>query len=358
MGRPRLPARLEQRADNDVYEIRDGQVRISTGTRDRVVAEANLKQYLAGLLAPSAPRGADLSDLLTAYVESRRALGRVSADTTEDNANNLIRHLGTLRPEHVSTEVVIDYVNRRRRDAYKNKIGTADWTLYREIGTLRYALQWGWNNDRTGWFGPEGRLPVIESPVAEPQSRHRWLSKEEARKLLDAATTPHIRLFTRLGLETTARKAAIEQLRWKTNVDVDTGFIDFGPHIGNKRRPRQRLSEGLLEELRAAYEVRATDFVLEWGGRPAGDVKKAFRLTAIRAGFIVGYRRGVDGKPVPITDVTPHVLKHTGISWMVQAGLSYELIGQYSNTSPKMIERVYGHLSPDTMARAHAALIF
>jgi integrase len=47
-----------------------------------------------------------------------------------------------------------------------------------------------------------------------------------------------------------------------------------------------------------------------------------------------------------VEGVTPHVLKHTSITWLVQAGHQFEWIAKLSSTSRDVIEKVYGHHSP------------
>lgn len=42
-------------------------------------------------------------------------------------------------------------------------------------------------------------------------------------------------------------------------------------------------------------------------------------------------------------DVTPHVLKHTAITWMLWKGIPIWEVARIVGTSPLMIERVYGH---------------
>lgn len=54
--------------------------------------------------------------------------------------------------------------------------------------------------------------------------------------------------------------------------------------------------------------------------------------------------------------ITPHVLKHTAITWALQRGSTiWDAAGNFS-TSAETIERVYGHHSPTHQASAVEAM--
>ena len=44
--------------------------------------------------------------------------------------------------------------------------------------------------------------------------------------------------------------------------------------------------------------------------------------------------------------ITPHILKHTSITWAMQRGATIWDAAGYFSTSAETIERVYGHHSP------------
>ncbi|KJS41146.1 MAG: hypothetical protein VR70_05180 [Rhodospirillaceae bacterium BRH_c57] len=312
----------------------------------------------AKVMAPSpVPR---LSEMLTSY-----ATNHVKPGSTEHHCvAHLKRHLGHLEPHTINSEIAKTYAEARRTDVWTTPgrgaevRGVADSTIKRELTTLRAAVTWAWKSDRKGWFRGEGKPEFAMPRLQQDGSRERWLTKDEANRLVDACHTPHLRIFVMLALQTAARKEAIEDLTWE-QAKLETGHVDFGLGRGNKLRPRQRMSERLIKELKAAFQVRTTDFVLEWNGRKAGDVKVAFRKASIRAGFVTGHRVNKHGKPVPVTDVTPHILKHTAVTWMVQSGtMTYEEIASFAETSAAMIEKVYGHHDPKLYEKAHAATAF
>jgi integrase len=115
-------------------------------------------------------------------------------------------------------------------------------------------------------------------------------------------------LFILLGLYTGRRKEAILSLRWP-QVDLDAGLIDFeiaGRKRTKKKRGKVPIPPRLLPHLRRARK-RGTDlgYVLHVNGERIGDIKKGFAAAWKRAG---------------IEGVCPHTLKHTAITWSMQAG--------------------------------------
>jgi integrase len=54
--------------------------------------------------------------------------------------------------------------------------------------------------------------------------------------------------------------------------------------------------------------------------------------------------------------VTAYTLRHTTASWLVQKGRPTHKVAAVLGTSEKMIEKHYGHLSPDHLREDVAAL--
>jgi integrase len=89
------------------------------------------------------------------------------------------------------------------------------------------------------------------------ESRIRWLTREEADRLLSGCGTPHIRLFVELGLNTAARSGAILALTWD-RVDLNARTIDFRPdgHVQSwKRKTAVPINDRLLSALTKAYLI-------------------------------------------------------------------------------------------------------
>lgn len=81
--------------------------------------------------------------------------------------------------------------------------------------------------------------------------------------------------------------------------------------------------------------------VTEYHGKAVASIRHVFRDRASAAG---------------LKKVTPHTLRHTCATWMVMNGIPFEMVAKFLGNSMDMIERVYGHHSPDWLRRAAEAL--
>ncbi len=81
---------------------------------------------------------------------------------------------------------------------------------------------------------------------------------------------------------------------------------------------------------------------MEWNGRPVHSVDKAF-ANAVRTA-----RRLSD-------DVTPHVLRHTAATWLMQAGTDVWEAAGYLGMTVEMLSQRYGHHHPAHLAGAKRA---
>ena len=52
--------------------------------------------------------------------------------------------------------------------------------------------------------------------------------------------------------------------------------------------------------------------------------------------------------------MTPHTLRHTAVTWLVQAGIPLWEVSQWVGLSIRMIETTYGHHAPDRFTRIMA----
>lgn len=192
---------------------------------------------------------------------------------------------------------------------------------------------------RMGVAAPSIWLP----PASKP--RDNWLTKDQARTLVDLAKSPHIKLFITLGLATGARAGAILDLEWK-RVDFAHGTVDFHPagrEQTNKRRTVVPMNATARTALQTAYAGRLTDHVIEFNGQPIKSVKKAIERLAVDSG-------------IPFS---PHVLRHTCAVWMAQADVPMQKISQYlGHTSTRVTETVYARYSPSFMKDASDAATF
>jgi integrase len=232
----------------------------------------------------------------------------------------------------VNPQTCAKYLERRQRS-----IGTMRF----ELGVLRAAINWAHKNGRLT------RSVPVALPAA-PAPRERWLTRQEAARLIRAARTHKARLylplFILIGLYTGRRKEAILSLRWP-QIDLENGLIDFevaGRNRTKKRRGRVRISARLLPHLRRARR-RGTDvgYVLHINGTRIGNIKRGFVAARTRAG---------------LKGVSPHTLRHTAATWLMQAGVPIWEASGYLAMSPQTLQNVYGHHHPDYMREAADAI--
>jgi len=317
----------------------DGQNKryLSLRTADREEAKQRLSQFIAGLEAPAAPEQPTVGKILGGYINDRDGQV-VSLDSLKYAAAAVTEHLGDLQPAHIGRLTCRAYITKRRKQGRRGMTGGAfrpvsDGTIIKELVTLRTALRWALS---VGWIA---EMPQIEMPRT-PASRDKWLSKAEAARLLEAAIDEHTRLFIMLALYTGARSGAILSLTWQ-QVDLVSGVINFGRGTGNKGRAIVPMIPDLLDAMRFAANVRTTDNVIEYRGKPVKSIKTGFHMSVKRAG---------------LDHVTPHSLRHTCATWMVMSDVPMDMVARFLGNSVAMVEKVYGHHSPEWLRKAATAL--
>jgi integrase len=319
--------RLCRVAGRAAWHIRDGSRRLSTGCESRAQAEQFLADYLAHRDRKPAT---SISAILACYLDNRAAAKIPGLQRLAYAHKPLAQFFADKPPEIITDRLCRDYQQHR------TAAGIAVATIRTELQALRAALAWAHSTGLTA------ATPVIALPSRGP-ARERWLTRDEAARLLDACIAPHVRLFAVIALHTGARKGAILALTWD-RVDLVNRRIDLrdpSRSTTRKRAVRVPVNDTLHAELIAAQERATSAAVVEYAGGEIASIRHALDRAAARAG---------------LTGVTPHVFRHTAATWMAQAGVPlWEIAGMLGNTTA-MIEQVYGHHSPDHLSRAARAL--
>jgi integrase len=307
----------------------------STGTADSKFAEIALAEFInlrardAGPRDPSAILVTDvLADYAQEHGERTAAPWRIAAAI-----KGLVPFWHGCTVAEIKGETCRAFMKARARSA---------GTIRRELGVLRAAINHAHKSGRLT------RVVYVHLPD-RPEPRDRWLTRKEAAALLRAALAEprvrlHLPLFILLGLYSGARKEAILSLRW-SQVNLDAGRIDFntpGARRTNKRRARIPIPAKLMGHLRRARK-RGVEFgfVINENGKRLSDVKRGFTSACRKA---------------KLDDVSPHVLRHTCATWLMQRGVpTWEAAG-FLGMSRETLERVYGHHHPDFLRGAAEAL--
>lgn len=275
------------------------------------------------------PKGRTVADLWEAYRADKA--GKPIVTTMSYTGKAILPHFGSRDGDAITKAECRSYTAERRKQ------GRSDGSIHTELGHLRTVLVWAQKNRLINL------APEIERPQ-KPDPKERYLTREEAQRILAAAALPHVKLVMHLMLGTAARISALLELTWD-RVDFQRRLIHLvDPEVKQKRKGRATvpINDTLLVALQEARKGALSDFVVEWGGKPVKSIKKAIGSAADRAG---------------LADVSPHVFRHTAAVWMAEAGVPIPEIAQYlGHSNPMITFRVYAKYSPDHLRRAASAL--
>jgi integrase len=337
-----------------VYIIRDGSYQQSTGyLADNLGgAERRLAEYIASKHERAArqagnrnPEQIPIADVLTIYL--RDAVPNHSRPKeTKGRIKALEKFFGDKMLSCVTGESCRAYANQRSTDA----------AARRELEDLRAAIN---HHRREGLCD---KIIEVVLPLERPP-RERWLSRLEAAKLIRAAwrycevqkgqptdrhSRRHIARFILIGIYTGTRAsaicgAALQPTVGHGHIDVDRGVFYRRPAQKletKKRQPAVPLPDHLLAHMRR-WRRRGQRFAVEWNGEPVQSVDRAFANVVADAGLG--------------DDVTPHVLRHTAATWLMQAGTDVWEAAGYLGMTVEMLSQRYGHHHPDHLAGAKRA---
>jgi integrase len=348
---------------NAVWIIVDGDRQVATGClKDQAgEAEQRLATYIADKYRPS--RHArdidqiDIADVLSVYLED---CGPRMADRPK-----LERAIGRLNDNWGGK--MLSEVTTAECRAYARSRGKTGGTRT-DLETLRAAI-----NHHAKENLHYGTVRVTLPPKGPP--RDRWLTRNEAARLVwacwryrehqtvhrgwqkgqpvetDKRPLRHLARFILIGLYTGTRASAIASASpyrdtGHSFIDLDQGIyyrLAIGRRATNKRQSPAPIPPRLLTHMRRwVRRGIITSHFVEWHGSPVKSVKTGFRHAVALAGLW--------GR------VTPHTLRHTAATWLMQRGVPIWQAAGYLGMSAAMIERTYGHHHPDYMRGAAQAI--
>lgn len=292
--------------------------RHTLGTTDKAEAQRLIEQLNRAETTPEDAR--TINALWHAYL--REYHGRSIAKTMSYTGKALIPHFGAIEPGAITIDDCRSYTDLRRAQ------GRADGSIHTELGHLRSVLVWA-----------QKRRLIVHAPHIErppkPAPKDRHLTREEVRRLRDAAELPHVRLGITLLYSTGARIEALSQLTWD-RVDFERGLVRLRDPDDRSRR-KGRATVPMNGELRAALsearKAALTPFVIEWAGAPVKSMRRALRNASERAG---------------LEPIGHHIFRHSAAVWMAEAGRSMEEIAQFlGHEDVATTRKVYARFSPD-----------
>jgi integrase len=345
------------RADG-TWTIKDDRgIRVSTGVRaprrgkPPQAAQDALAEYIIGRRAiprerNSAADAVKVADVIAIYMQDRAPKHARPIETIA-RCERLYEWWGTKRLSDVNGRECRAYVAARDGRA----------AARRELEDLRAAI---------GHYRREGLCrEVVDVTLPERGlPRDRWLTRSEAARLIWAAwryrevqkghatgrrSRRHVARFVLVALYTGTRAGAVcsavlgpaTHAGW---IDLERGVFHrraVSERETKKRKPPVRLALRLFGHLRR-WHANGQRHAVEFNGRPIGTgLEKAFRRACQDAG---------------LEGVTPHTLRHTAATWLMQRGVPLQEAADFLGMSIETLQRIYYHAHPDFQRNAAEAI--
>lgn len=259
-----------------------------------------------------------IADVLLAYSQEHLPTTR-AAKNTAYNIDSLATFWSDKRAADVTPANCREYAKGRTPAAAR-----------RDLEVLRAALGY-WNK----FYQPITPAPIVILPE-KPAPRERWLERDEAKRLRKAAMgTPHLYRFIVIALLTGSRSGAILNLQWDW-IDLKRGIMRRrapGEAETKKRTPPVRIGSALLRLLRRWKKKDAgIKYVCHYDGQKVTKLRRSW-ATACKVAKLKG--------------VSPHILRHTRATWLMQAGVGIHEAAGHLGMSPETLTRVYAKHSPE-----------
>lgn len=371
----------------DVWVIRDGTREVGTGCGpdELPAAERELGAYLAQkftapVLKADSRRDPSLvlvAEVVALYSQDKAAISGLDRATFARFVANLLGWWGERTLSDVKRSTCQAYAAHRQAqpDARYKDPTTAprvsSETARRELEILQASIG-HWHGEDTLTTRPVVWLPD------KPESPRDALTRSEAAALLKAAmgwrktetgwtrlsgsaraNRAHLRRFILIGLYTGTRHSAMRALLWEEAVkqawvDLDKGMIyrrGKGERETAKRRPVVKLPRRLLAHMRRWRRLDSE--VLRSVTMPDGSVTKRSPLSVLHHGgepiagkIRTGFAGCVRDAGLP-EEVTPHWMRHTAATWLMEGGVEMWEAAAYLGMSVQTLEKHYGHHRPD-----------
>lgn len=353
--------------------IRDNGRDVSTGcAADEIAAaEQKLKEYIASKYAPKR-KAQDLEvipvgDVLSIYLDAQLVTLRDRFKVTEELEDTIadIRRFKKriARLNDWWGAKMLAEVDGEQCRAFVKKRGNNGGSR-RDLEDLRAAIN---HHAAEGYH--RGIVKITLPAKGEP--RDKWLTRANAAKLIwtcwryremqrmsrgplkgqkvatDKRPLRHLARFILIGLYSGSRAGAIGAASpipavGRSFVDLDRGIYyrrKQGSAKTNKRQPPVPIPPRLLAHLRRWHRTAPdAKYFVEFNGEPVASVKTAFKSAVRLAGLESG--------------ITPHTLRHTAATWLMQRGADPWQAAGYLGMSLDVLLNTYGHHHPDYLSDA------
>lgn len=216
--------------------------------------------------------------------------------------------------------------------------GAASGTINRELAVISHllnrAVEWKWMEVN----------PVKIRRLQEDSGRITYLTVSQANHLVETAlkdSNPQMYLFSLIGLETSMRRMEILSIRL-TEIDLERRVIYIPKAKGGARE--QPITASLTAALRR--ELAQASPGQEW----------LFPSKKSHTGHTMwpeaSFRRIVSEAGLDTKEVTPHIMRHTAITHLVQDGVDLPTVQRISGHKTLQMVARYSHQNGDHIRAA------
>jgi len=291
----------------------------------------------------SLPKGRKLALTFSAaaddYVKRLEESGGKNIKTKRRQLRMYLKpYFGATRLDAISSFTIEKYKKRRLNQT------AAEATVNRELATLSHlfnsSVEWKWLD----------RVPARPRKFAESAGRIIALTDEECDRLMTAAiasATPDLWLFVAFGLNTPMRHSEILAARWE-RLDLPKLRLNIPQAKAGQRE--QPITPELAKILASEREMR--DDRTGWIFPSPHKDSKTGHLSRMDRPFTDAVRvAGLDPELI-----TPHVMRHTAITKLVQAGVDLPTIQRISGHKTLAMVLRYTHVHGQHIDQAVRAL--
>lgn len=194
-----------------------------------------------------------------------------------------------------------------------------------------------------------GENPIKSVKMTSPDNqRKRFLTKEEAEKLLDLVRDSSQKTWEicMLSLYCGFRAGEIFSLTWG-DVNLNSGFITLQSKNTKGKRSREVFMPITIREMFLAKERGKPDDLVfpARGGGKIHQISDAFNRAVKKAGFNEGITNEYQ-------KVVFHTLRHTHASWLVKSGIDIYVVQKVLGHQSLTTTDRYSHLDEDTLKKA------
>ncbi|WP_409449684.1 tyrosine-type recombinase/integrase [Candidatus Igneacidithiobacillus taiwanensis] len=217
----------------------------------------------------------------------------------------------------IDRETVLNIVHQKRQETTP---ATANRYLALIRSILRASVEWGWIP----------QAPMLRQ-LPEPKRRIRWLTKDEAQRLLNELPA-HLRDMAEFSLVTGLRKANVTGLQW-SQLDLDRCVAWIHPDQAKAKKAIGVPLNDQAVQILKRQKGKHPQYVFTYQGNPVLQTNtRAWGKALRRAG---------------ISDFRWHDLRHTWASWHVQAGTPLHALQELGGWESVEMVRRYAHLAPE-----------